>query len=883
MWYHPFDTGMERFRVMNGLKQGGELPPEFARFPVVSQIIRWLLKPDPKDRPSAKELLTSNLMPPRTLETASLRNALRLAGDPYSSFHAQMVRQLFSRHDKATPLRRPCPTVSSSRHGMGALAGEVCSRHGAKCVPVGIIQSKQAMTLLQEKACAAIQAQERDSADTQSPTLVSWKEQDSHTTELPQWLLMSESGELLSLRNDLTTSFAAHVARYRIHSMKRFDVNCVWRPKSTPSTNSTTTESQGPQHVGFEEQLICAFDIISHGVARLPLARGQGSKESQELYRHLTTQPEDIPPCCMLDDAECLKVAVEMTTRLVPLSQVSIRLGHAAFMRNIWRRCKRLVSTDTAMKREDVSIEHMPLILDTLRQPWELAQRELSSQFHLAPDSLRLLRRLQATAGPIQRAQHTLPKLFDAGQIRLVLIDFQQFVQWSERLGIPATQITLDPTLAARPPFHTGLGFQVCVGSGSPTGMAEGMGRGGEMMHTTESANATPLHSPSRSPVLAHSPPPTHTTLCPTDHVDTRAIPLGFEFDTHTSTSTITHTAAQSPEALMPRDPSTQDLTTLQGPPHTQTLFESSPNDGEVLGVAKSPYGNKTLGSYAPHTQGQGGMIVVAIGGRYDRVLSGLGMNHEVGGAGVQIMLDRLTAIKKPPPPVHRVYITCALPSEFEATLPFMVRIASALWDRTIQATFSHARPANLNDVVLDCLAKGIRQLVLVRPESHARKYPIRLRKFDGLKPSVIQSIISGRHPNPDAATKRNETEKKDIEDLLRDFLPDAMLHPSTHTPSLSQPSSAHTHPHVAVPSLGPTATALTPVSLTPGTGGSIGGGEVSGGEGRKTVVDGAEVRDAEPPSESDRREPRESKSSRRHARKEKKHFRRGKRNKNNE
>jgi translation initiation factor 2-alpha kinase 4 len=63
--WHPFATAMERHLVLSDLKQKGDLPKSWAaQFPGQLNLLRRLLSPSPSDRPSAVEVLQSEL-PPR--------------------------------------------------------------------------------------------------------------------------------------------------------------------------------------------------------------------------------------------------------------------------------------------------------------------------------------------------------------------------------------------------------------------------------------------------------------------------------------------------------------------------------------------------------------------------------------------------------------------------------------------------------------------------------------------------------------------------------------------------------------------------------------------------------------------------------------------------
>lgn len=75
--WHPFSTAMERAVLLNEVKQKGVLPPAWAEtYPEQAALVRWLVAPNPADRPSALEVLRSDLLPPR-MEDEALNDVLR--------------------------------------------------------------------------------------------------------------------------------------------------------------------------------------------------------------------------------------------------------------------------------------------------------------------------------------------------------------------------------------------------------------------------------------------------------------------------------------------------------------------------------------------------------------------------------------------------------------------------------------------------------------------------------------------------------------------------------------------------------------------------------------------------------------------------------------
>lgn len=72
---------MERAVLLRDLREHGRLPPAFeAAQPPVVRLIRWLLQPNPAERPTAVEVLRSELLPPQVLDE-QLTDLLRCLPD----------------------------------------------------------------------------------------------------------------------------------------------------------------------------------------------------------------------------------------------------------------------------------------------------------------------------------------------------------------------------------------------------------------------------------------------------------------------------------------------------------------------------------------------------------------------------------------------------------------------------------------------------------------------------------------------------------------------------------------------------------------------------------------------------------------------------------
>ncbi|GIM05041.1 hypothetical protein Vretimale_9508, partial [Volvox reticuliferus] len=111
--WHPFATGMERAVLLNDLRDHARLPEAWEQeHPRVARLIRWLMAPNPGERPSAREVLASDLLPPR-VEDEQLKDLLRyLPSNPDAT--ERVVAALFSLTEGQPPGAFSVPTTSAS-------------------------------------------------------------------------------------------------------------------------------------------------------------------------------------------------------------------------------------------------------------------------------------------------------------------------------------------------------------------------------------------------------------------------------------------------------------------------------------------------------------------------------------------------------------------------------------------------------------------------------------------------------------------------------------------------------------------------------------------------------------------------------------------------
>ncbi len=207
MHMEPFQTKMERSKVMSGLRDRGKCPSaleDHVTLPA-QKIIESLMQHDPATRPSAKELQSSPLLPPKMeVERAYLHETLNSIRHLQSASFSKVVEAIHSRNnpeyveytfdqDRLKYIaERQGPIVSSCATALRATMRMVFEAHGA--IPL----------------CPPTLLPTRQPADGVQ--------------------LLDKGGQLLMLPSNLTSPFARYVARNRVYNIKRYQFGNVYRP-----------------------------------------------------------------------------------------------------------------------------------------------------------------------------------------------------------------------------------------------------------------------------------------------------------------------------------------------------------------------------------------------------------------------------------------------------------------------------------------------------------------------------------------------------------------------------------------------------------------------------------------------------------------------------
>ncbi|XP_004422047.1 PREDICTED: eukaryotic translation initiation factor 2-alpha kinase 4 [Ceratotherium simum simum] len=230
MSYHPMVTASERIFVLNQLRDptSPKFPEDFDDGEHTKQksVISWLLNHDPAKRPTATELLKSELLPPPQMEESELHEVLHhtLANVDGKAYRTMMA-QIFS--------QRISPAIDYT-YDSDILKGNFSIRTAK-------IQQHVCETIIRIfKRHGAVQLC--------TPLLLPRNRQIYEHNEAA--LFMDHSGMLVMLPFDLRVPFARYVARNNILNLKRYCIERVFRPRKLDRYHP-------------KELLECAFDIVT--------------------------------------------------------------------------------------------------------------------------------------------------------------------------------------------------------------------------------------------------------------------------------------------------------------------------------------------------------------------------------------------------------------------------------------------------------------------------------------------------------------------------------------------------------------------------------------------------------------------------------------------
>ncbi|XP_028251384.1 eIF-2-alpha kinase GCN2 [Parambassis ranga] len=227
MSYRPMPTGSERISVLSQLRvEPICFPEDFAANEQGTQVIEWLLKHDPALRPTAQELLKSQLLPPPQMEESELHEVLQhTMSNVNGKAYRTMVAQLFAQNTSP---------VMDYTYDIDLHKGSFSFNS----------------TKLQQYVYETITRifKKHGAVRLQTPLLLPRNRKLYEGSELA--CFMDHSGMLVTLPYDLRMAFSRFVARNNITHLKRYSIERVFRPRKLDRAHP-------------RELLECAFDIIT--------------------------------------------------------------------------------------------------------------------------------------------------------------------------------------------------------------------------------------------------------------------------------------------------------------------------------------------------------------------------------------------------------------------------------------------------------------------------------------------------------------------------------------------------------------------------------------------------------------------------------------------
>ncbi|XP_062510331.1 eIF-2-alpha kinase GCN2-like isoform X2 [Corticium candelabrum] len=230
MCHEPFNTAMERIRVISNLRKEDIVFPsafEDAKYKE-SAVIRWLLNHNPYERPTSEDLLHSDYMP-LNMEDSQLHEVLKhTLSSTNTSRYREMMNALFSQppssvlqytYDMQFYQKTQFSIFQTNlQQQVRDRLARICTRHGAVEVLTPLLMPKNNIN---EKVDSRVQ-------------------------------MMDTGGCLLTLPYDLRVPFAHFLARSDVSNLKRYCVSKVYRDPRMQDAHP-------------REPWECAFDIVTTG------------------------------------------------------------------------------------------------------------------------------------------------------------------------------------------------------------------------------------------------------------------------------------------------------------------------------------------------------------------------------------------------------------------------------------------------------------------------------------------------------------------------------------------------------------------------------------------------------------------------------------------
>ncbi|KAI8044028.1 hypothetical protein M5D96_000177 [Drosophila gunungcola] len=281
----PFDTSMERAQTITALRNESiNIPETMLKDPKYEKtMLHWLLNHDPAQRPTAEELLVSDLVPPAQLEANELQEMLRHAlANPQSKAYKNLV---------ARCLQQESDEVLEHTYHLGS--SRAMKSWNSAIIIDDIVSLNPVIEFVKAKVVNLFR--KHGAIEVDSPLLSPLSARNITANANANAVhLMTHSGCVVVLPCDLRTQFARHVTMNGVNLIRRYCVDRVYREERVFNFHP-------------KQSYECSFDII---------APTSGSN---------------------LVDAELLSLAFEITSELPRLREknLAIRMNHTNLLRAI--------------------------------------------------------------------------------------------------------------------------------------------------------------------------------------------------------------------------------------------------------------------------------------------------------------------------------------------------------------------------------------------------------------------------------------------------------------------------------------------------------------------------------------------------------------------
>lgn len=223
-----FETGMERIKTIHDIRKKEIIFPEKCFQAGLEQnvnVMKWLLQHDPSHRPTAQQLLSSDLLPPPRLEATELQEMLRnVLANPHKKIYKHLVAHCLS--------QRSTEILEVTYH-LDIVMNSVAYRH------------------VKERVIRLLRL--HGAVEVTTPLLTPLMDNQSAHNSVK---LMTHSGCVVVLPYDLRSPFATWAAINGITPMRRYSIERVYREKKAFNFHPKQLHE-------------CAFDIINENPGNL--------------------------------------------------------------------------------------------------------------------------------------------------------------------------------------------------------------------------------------------------------------------------------------------------------------------------------------------------------------------------------------------------------------------------------------------------------------------------------------------------------------------------------------------------------------------------------------------------------------------------------------